>query len=90
MASEAAILGTHSFYLNQIASGTTEDQEKRFHLLKVLHNPSTRYNEAISEARELMKNDSIWEEGKSKREILLNEMPDPNEIYWQKMMEAIS
>ncbi len=90
MASEAAILGTHSFYLNQITSGTTKEQEERFHLLKVLHDPKTRYDEAISEAKKLMNNDSIWQEGKSKREYLLNVMPDPNEIYWQKMMEAIT
>lgn len=90
MASEAAILGTHSFYLNQIASGTTEEQEKRFNLLRVLHNRETRYDEAVNEAKELLKNESLWESGKEKREKMLGEMPDPNEIYWNKMMEVLS
>lgn len=90
MASEAAVLGTHSFYLNQIASGTTEEQEKRFRLLRVLHNPGTRYEEAIKEAKELMKNEALWESGKEKRKRMLKEMPDPNEIYWNKMMEVLS
>ncbi|WP_158589526.1 DUF354 domain-containing protein [Butyrivibrio sp. CB08] len=90
MASEAAILGTYAFYLNQIASGTTEEQENKFHLLRVLHDPKTRYNEAIKEATELMKNPSLWEEGKEKREEILKEMPNPNEIFWQKMIEVVS
>lgn len=90
MASEAAILGTHSFYLNQIASGTTEEQERRFHLLRVFHDPKTRYEEAIKEAKELMGNASLWEFGKEKRKKMLEEMPDPNEIYWNKMIEVLS
>lgn len=90
MASEAAILGTHAFYLNQIASGTTKEQEQRFHLLRVLHDPRTRYDRAITEAKELFKNPSLWKEGKAKREKMLEEMPDPKEIYWQKMLEAIN
>lgn len=90
MASEAAILGTHSFYLNQIASGTTEEQEERFHLLRVLHDPTTRYEESVEEAKELMKNESLWEIGKEKRKRMLEEMPDPNAIYWKKMMEVLS
>ena len=90
MASEAAILGTHSFYLNQIASGTTEEQEERFHLLRVLHDPKTRYDTAIKESRMLLEDDSLWAKGKEKREKLLKEMPDPNELFWSRMMEAVS
>ena len=87
MASEAAILGTHSFYLNEIASGTTEEQEKKYHLLRVLHDPSTRYDIALQETEDLLKKDDFWEDGKKIREKLLTDMPDPNDIYWKLMKE---
>lgn len=90
MASEAAILGTHSFYLNEIASGTTEEQENRFHLLRVLHDPKTRYDIALQEAKELLMNPNLWHEGKEKRKIILSQMPDPNDFFWQKMEEAVA
>lgn len=89
MASEAAILGTHAFYLNEIASGTTEEQEERFHLLRVLHDLQTRYDIALKETAELFKNPDIWQEGKRKREELLAQMPDPNEIFQSKMEEIL-
>ena len=90
MASEAAILGTHSFYLNEIASATTEEQEEKYHLLRVLHDPKTRYDTAIKETEELLKNQNIWEEGKKKRERILAEMPNPNEIFMQMMQELVN
>lgn len=87
MASEAAILGTHAFYLNEIASGTTEEQEKKYHLLRVLHNPATRYETALSETKELMDNPNTWKNGKEKRKRILEEMPDPNEFFFEKIEE---
>lgn len=89
IASEAAILGTHAFYLNEIASGTTEEQEKKYQLLRVLHNPTTRYEIALSETKELMNNPDIWEKGKEKRKRILEEMPDPNDFFFEKMEEMI-
>ncbi|MBD5551442.1 MAG: DUF354 domain-containing protein [Lachnospiraceae bacterium] len=90
MASEAAVLGTHAFYLNEIASGTTEEQEKRFHILKVLHDPVTRYRQTLIETKNMLKNENLWKEGKEIREQMLREMPDPNMIFWEKMMEVCS
>ncbi|MBR2674865.1 MAG: DUF354 domain-containing protein [Mogibacterium sp.] len=85
MASEAAILGTHAFYLNEIASGTTEEQEEKYHLLRALHDPKTRYQIALNETRELMKDPDIWQKGKEQREKILTELPDPNDIFWERM-----
>ena len=89
MASEAAILGTHSFYLNEIASGTTEEQEKKYHLLRVLHDPATRYDIALAETKELMNTPNIWEIGKEKRKKILDEMPDPNDLFMKKLEEVV-
>ena len=89
MASEAAILGTHAFYLNSIASGITEEQEKKYHLLRVLHDPLTRYDRALEEIKELMTDTDLWTKGKEKRERLLDEMPDPNELYMRHMEELL-
>lgn len=90
VASEAAMLGTYAFYLNQIESGPTNEQEARFQLLRCLPDPATRYETALAEATELLKDSSLWERGKEKRERLLDEMPNPNELYWNQMMEALS
>ncbi len=87
MASEAAILGTHAFYLNAIASGTTQEQENKYHLLRVLHNPDTRYSQALKETGEMLAKPDLWEIGKKKREVLLEQMPDPNDIFIQYMRE---
>ena len=88
MASEAAILGTHTFYINQLVSGTTNEQQNRFHLLRVFHDPKTDYDKAIAEAVELLKDKDIWQKGKEKREELLREMPDPNGVFLKKMVEV--
>lgn len=90
MASEAAILGTHSFYLNEIASGTTEEQERRYDLLRVLHDANSRYDNAILESANLLKKPHLWEEGKEKRKRILAEMPNPNEVFLRKMKEIVS
>lgn len=89
MASEAAILGTHSFYLNEIASGTTQEQEEKYHLLRVLHDPATRYDIALAKTKELMNTPNIWEIGKEKRKRILDEMPDPNDLFMKKIEEAV-
>lgn len=89
MASEAAILGTHAFYLNEIASGTTDEQEQKYKLLRVLHDPKTRYNIALQEAKELLRNPHLWQEGKNKRKKILLEMFNPNDIFWQYMEEVV-
>ena len=87
MASEAAILGTHSFYLNEIASGTTEEQEKKYHILSVLHYPETRYDIALKETEKLLKTEEFWEDGKKTRERLLKDMPNPNDVFWNLVKE---
>ena len=90
MASEAAILGTHSFYLNEIASGTTEEQERRYDLLRVLHDANSRYDNAVTEVEKLLKKPHLWEKGKEKRKKILAEMPNPNGIFLCKMEELVN
>ena len=89
MASEAAVLGTHAFYLNEIASGTTEEQEEKYHLVRVLHDPATRYVATLFDLTEMMKDPELWKKGKEKRKKILEDMPDPNLVFLQKMEEAI-
>lgn len=89
MANEAAVLGTYSFYLNAIALGYIKEQEERFGILRVLHDPVTRYEIALSETEKLLESDSFVKEANEKRKKLLEEMPDPNDIFWDKMQESI-
>lgn len=87
MASEAAILGTHAFYLNEIEAGSINEQENRYQLLIMARNRQTRYADALKVAKELIKNNSLWKQGKEKRKVLLKEMPDPNDLFMDKMRE---
>ena len=89
MASEAAVLGTHSFYLNEIESGTTKEQEEKYQLLTVSHNVKTRYEEALHKVQKMLQDPELWKKGKEKREQMLAEMPDPNDLFWDTMMEGL-
>lgn len=84
-ASEAAVLGTHALYLNEIESGTTIEQEKKYKLLRVLHDPSTRYDIALREVALMLQNPNYWNEGKEKRARIMADMADPNETYMDYM-----
>lgn len=89
MASEAAVLGTHAFYLNEIASGSTEEQEKKYRILRVLHDPKTRYDIALCEAKEMLSEPDLWVNGKEKRMKMLEEMPNPNVIFENEIKEVV-
>lgn len=87
MASEAAVLGTYAFYLNTIVSGTNMEQQNKYKLPKILENPRTRYDTALSEAIEMLKRVELWEENKMKRQKILDDMINPNDYFVQLIGE---
>ena len=89
MASEAAVLGTHAFYLNSIQSGTTNEQEEKFGLLRVMHDPRTRYEQALIEAEKMLADSSLRVKGKEKREKMLAEMEEPNKVFMDVIKNEI-
>ena len=80
MASEAAVLGVHALYVNEIRSGSTREQEERFDLLYCFHG-ADRYEKAADKALELLKLPDLAERGRAKQAKLLNEKKDINDLY---------
>lgn len=80
-ASEAVVLGTHAILLNEIKCGTFIEQEEKYELMYIFRNPSSRYKEAILKAKDLLKNSDLWDEGKKKRNRIMQDMGNPNDAY---------
>ena len=85
MASEAAILGTHALYVNTIVSGSTKEQDERFHLLHCFNDSEKRYDQATKQAEILLNTPNLKEIGKEKQLKLLKEKKDINSYYISEM-----
>ncbi len=81
MASEAAVLGTHALYVNAIVSGSTREQNERYHLLYPFHEGEDRYERAAQKAEELLSTPGLTELGREKQAKLLSEKVDINSYY---------
>lgn len=79
MASEAAILGTHSVYYNVATEGYTTEQEEKYQLVSNFKLGQTEPKEAINKCKELIETKDLWKIGKEKRKKLLDEQIDLNE-----------
>jgi len=80
MASEAATLGTHALYVNEIRSGTTQEQQDRFDLLYCFHGQD-RYEQAAAKALALLAVPDLRRQGQEKRERMLQEKSDINDLF---------
>ncbi len=80
MASEAVVLGTHALYVNEIRSGSTREQSERFDLLYCFHDQD-RYEKAADKAVALLGTRNLEALGQAKRERLLAEKNDINDLF---------
>ena len=85
MASEAVVLGTHALYVNTIVSGSTKEQQERFHLLYCFNDGEARYERAEQQAIELLETPNLVELGREKQQKLLAEKVDINNYYMAEM-----
>ena len=85
MASEAVVLGTHALYVNTIVSGSTKEQQERFHLLYCFNDGEARYERAEQQAIELLETPNLVELGREKQQNLLAEKVDINNYYMAEM-----
>ena len=76
MASEGAILGTPTIYINSLKAGTIEEQCFKYGLISSFRDEDGILKKAI----ELTKNDSIKNEWIKKREKLISEKSDVTEL----------
>ena len=90
MASECAVLGTHSIFCDYAGRGYTDEEEK-YGLVYNFYDELTMGSESLRKAEELLKNPNLRKEGKIKRDKLLKEKIDVTkfivdfvENYYQK------
>jgi len=75
-ASECAVLGTHAIYVNTLSLGYTEEEEKRYGLIRAFSDPKKGEKEMLDVAIELLKDPNLCVEGKNKRKKLLSDKID--------------
>ena len=75
-ASECAVLGTHAIYVNTLRLGYTDEEEEKYNLVYNFSDKKTMEKQAFDKALELLENNNLREEGKRKREKLLNDKID--------------
>jgi uncharacterized protein len=85
MASEAAVLGTHSIFIDNDGRGYTDEQEREFGLVYNFKENNDDQNRAIEKAIELLQNPELDKEAKEKRDKLLSEKSDTTEFMIQEV-----
>ena len=75
-ASECAVLGTHAIFVNTLRLGYTDEEEEKYQLVYIFSDKETMENEVRDKALELLQNKDLREEGKRKRERLLEDKID--------------
>ena len=82
MASESAIMGTPSIYVNSLTAGTLEDQEKRG-LLYIFNSPEG----LIEKTKEILKDKGLKKKTKKKSMQLLKNKTDLNDFFFWLISE---
>lgn len=85
MASEGAVLGTHTLYVNPIVSGTTREMHQRYELLYPFNEGEDRYERAAQKAEELLRDPDLEAKGREKQAKLLQEKIDINQYFIAEM-----
>ncbi|KAF5432073.1 hypothetical protein C5S35_17585, partial [Candidatus Methanophagaceae archaeon] len=75
-ASECAVLGTHAIFVNTLRLGYTDEEEEKYQLVYNFADKETMEKEAFDKALELLENNDLKQEGKNKRERLLEDKID--------------
>ena len=75
-ASECAVLGTHAIFVNTLRLGYTDEEEEKYNLVYNFSDEKTMEKQAFDKALELLKNNNLRNEGKRKRERLLEDKID--------------
>ncbi|MBN2013925.1 MAG: DUF354 domain-containing protein [Candidatus Altiarchaeota archaeon] len=76
MASEAAILGTPSLYVNPLPLGYISEESERYGLVHIFPNPKEGQINALQKALELLEDKNLKNEWKEKRKKLIEEKID--------------
>lgn len=85
VATEAAALGVHAIYINDIVSGTTKEFAERYGLMYNYQNMPDKYEHALEKACELLSYGNLREEGMEKRANMLHEKEDISARYLEEI-----
>ena len=80
MASEAAILGTPSIYINTLRLGYTDEEENEYGLLYNFSDPENMQQKGLSKAIELLEMEDVKDQWQEKRKRLIEEKIDVTEF----------
>jgi hypothetical protein len=75
-ASECAVLGTHSIYVNTLRLGYIGEEDERYHLVSDFSGKVCTDETVLSEVKTLLQNSDIKKEGKRKGAILVADKID--------------
>ena len=83
MASECAVLGTNAIYLDNVGRGYTDEQEKKYDLVKNFTESEDDQIFAIKYAISLLSNSELKKEAWGKRNVILDEKINLTEfLFW--------
>ena len=75
-ASECAVLGTHAIYVNTLPLGYIAEEDEKYHLVSDFSGRDCTDETVLAEARRLLQNPSLREEGKEKAKALVQDKID--------------
>ena len=75
-ASECAVLGTHAIYVNTLPLGYIAEEDEKYHLVSDFSGRDCTDETVLAEARRLLQNPDLREEGKEKAKALVQDKID--------------
>ncbi|MFW9873831.1 MAG: DUF354 domain-containing protein [Candidatus Thorarchaeota archaeon] len=88
MASECAVLGTHSIFCDYAGRGYTDEQEEKYDLVYNFYDEKTMGIESLNKALELLDNPNLKEEGIKKHEKLLKDKIDVTQFIMETVEKS--
>lgn len=76
MASECAVLGTHSIFCDYAGRGYTDEEEELYNLVYNFYDENTMGKDSLKKALELLQDSDLKEKGRQKRDVLLADKID--------------
>jgi predicted glycosyltransferase len=71
MASEAAVLGTHAFFIDNLGRGYTTEEEEKYQLVFNFKNDAASVAQSVEKVKELLADNNLVNSGRQKRERML-------------------
>ena len=81
MVSEAAVLGTHAFYMSELIPGTIKEFHDKYQIIDIFSNRKTMLKDVIKNAVILLSDKNLFNKSKNIRKEIINDKIDLNNYY---------